>query len=1057
MKNIVKFAVSNPVTICMVVLAILLLGKISYDQLSVDLLPDLNNPRLFIELKAGERPPEEIEKQFVKNMESMAIRQSDVTGVSSVVKAGSARITVEYAWTKDMDEAFLDLQKAMTPLSQDKNITELKITQHDPNQAPVVLIGLSHQNITDMAELRKVAESYIRNELIRLEGVADVTLSGDEVSTLTVRTDPYKLDAFKLTINDLASKIQANNQSVSGGRVSEMGLQYLVKSSSLFATESDFENLIVGYKPVSAQAGSGAAASDASSGSVSGGTDKAPIFLKEVAEVQFENARPENIVRIDGERSIGLSVYKEMRFNTVKVVDGVIRQLGLIEQALPGYRFQVITNQGTFIKNAIGEVKESAVMGIILAVIVLFVFLRRFGTTLIVSMAIPISIVATFNLMFFNHLTLNIMTLGGLALGAGMLVDNAIVVIESIFRNQEKGMSVKDAAITGTSEVAGAVIASTLTTIVVFLPIVYLHGATGELFKDQAWTVTFSLVSSLFVAILVIPMLYDRIAGRKQPAACSPDSAQDRMETVGASTGEGVAGQGKSIRLTGYSRLIRKLLNHYWMVIVAAVLLIVVAGLLTPFIGTEFMPKAGSKTFSVVVKLPEGTRLERTVSTVEGLEDKLRAVSGDSLCTIYSHVGPGSGSENDIFEGENTAVMKVLLSSSCPLPPDEVMAGFVAVTDNTEGMEITLKQDENSLSSLLGSEGAPIVVEIKGEELDELAVLTEEVKERMSSVGGLYNIQSSIEDGAPEVTIAVNRTVAGIHNLSVQTVIEQLKQQLSGLESGKMEYLGEMRDILIKVPDISLNDLNTVVIKNGEKEFRLQEIADITHSQAPKEIFRRGQNRISQVMANMDDGLSLDKQAARIREAVSDIELPDKYSITVTGEEEKRQESLDSLLFALALSVILVYMVLASQFESLLHPFTILLTIPLAVVGAILLFFLTGTTINMMGVIGIVMLGGIAVNNSIILVDRINQLKQNLPLVDAIVEAGQQRIRPILMTTLTTILALLPLTFGFGEGASLRSPMAIAVIGGLLTSTVMSLIVIPCVYLVFEKMKIKRK
>lgn len=517
MKSIIKFAVSNPVTICMLVLAILLLGKISYDQLAVDLLPDLNNPRLFIELKAGERPPEEIEKQFVKNMESMAIRQSDVTQVSSVIRAGSARVTVEYAWKKDMDEAFLDLQKAMNPFAQNKDITELKITQHDPNQSPVVLIGLSHRSITDMAELRKVAESYIRNELIRLEGVADVTLSGDEVSTLTIRTDPYKLDAFQLTINDISSKIEANNQSISGGRVSELGLQYLVKSSSLFATESDFENLIVGYKPVTAEA-SGTAASGASGASVSS-TDKAPIFLSEVSTVSFENARPENIVRINGERSIGLSVYKEMRFNTVKVVDGVIRQLAVIEQALPGYRFQVITNQGTFIKNAIGEVKSSAVLGIILAVVILFVFLRRLGTTLIVSLAIPISIIATFNLMFFNHLTLNIMTLGGLALGAGMLVDNAIVVIESIFRNQEKGLTIREAAITGTSEVAGAVIASTLTTIVVFLPIVYLHGASGELFKDQAWTVTFSLVSSLFVAILVIPMLYDRITGRRDGGA----------------------------------------------------------------------------------------------------------------------------------------------------------------------------------------------------------------------------------------------------------------------------------------------------------------------------------------------------------------------------------------------------------------------------------------------------------------------------------------------------------------------------------------------------------
>lgn len=1031
MKNIVKFAVSNPVTICMVVLAILLLGKISYDQLSVDLLPDLNNPRLFIELKAGERPPEEIEKQFVKNMESMAIRQSDVTQVSSVVKAGSARITVEYTWTKDMDEAFLDLQKAMNPFSQNKDITELKITQHDPNQSPVILIGLSHQHITDMAELRKVAESYIRNELIRLEGVAEVTLSGQEESTLTIRTDPYKLDAFGLKIEDIASRIEANNQSISGGRVSELGLQYLVKSSSLFTSAEDFENLIVGYKAINKQE---TAASTNNAGSAAEATgDKAPLFLREVATVTFENARPDNIVRINGERSIGLSVYKEMRYNTVKVVDGVARQLAVIEQALPGYHFKVITNQGTFIKSAIGEVKDSAVLGIILAVVILFVFLRRFGTTLIVSMAIPISIVATFNLMFFNGLTLNIMTLGGLALGAGMLVDNAIVVIESIFRNQEKGLSVREAAIKGTSEVAGAVIASTLTTVVVFLPIVYLHGASGELFKDQAWTVTFSLVSSLFVAILVIPMLYDRISGKR------------KKETEITET--------KSIQMAGYSHLLRRLIGHRWWVIAGAVGLLVITGFLLPFIGTEFMPRMESKAFTVVVKMPEGTRLERTSSAVSNLEELLYTISGDSLLTVYSHIGEGSGSENAIFEGENTAMMKVILSPECKIAPEAVIEQFVRTAENPDGLELTIKQEENSLSSLLGSEGAPIVVEVKGEELDEIAAITEEVKTRLQDVSGLYNIVSSIEDGAPEITISINRTMAGINNLSVATVIEQLKQQLGGKEAGKMEYRGEMRDIVIKTPDIPLAALGDLVIKNGEQEFRLREIATFGESQAPKEIYRRGQNRISRVMANMDAGKSLDKVAEEIRQTVKGIELPTNYSITVTGEEEKRQESMNSLLFALALSVILVYMVLASQFESLLHPFTILLTIPLAVVGAILLFFITGTTINMMGVIGIVMLVGIAVNNSIILVDRINQLKTDRPLTDAIVQAGQQRIRPIIMTTLTTILALLPMTFSFGEGASLRSPMAIAVIGGLITSTLMSLMVIPCVYYVLERMK----
>ncbi|MDR2914998.1 MAG: efflux RND transporter permease subunit [Tannerella sp.] len=1030
MRKIITFAVKNPVTISMVVLAILLLGKISYDRLNVDLLPDMNSPRLFVEIEAGERPPEEIEKMFVENMESMAIRQSDVTQVSSVIKAGSARITVEYVQNKDMDEAFLDLQKAMSPFSQNTDIESINITQHDPNTAPVVLVAMSHRSITDMAELRKMAESYIRNELIRLEGVAEVSLSGQEIPVLTIKTDPYKLSAFGLTMEEISSRIEANNQSISGGRVSELGLQYLVKSSSLFTSETDFENLIVSYKSTEAPAaGTNAAAGTSSSSASSESNSKAPLYLREVATVKFENARPENIVRINGERCIGLSVYKEMQYNTVRVVEHITNQLGFIEQALPGYKFQVISNQGTFIKQAIDEVKNSAVLGMVLAVLVLFVFLRRIGTTLIVSLSIPISIIATFNLMYFNGLTLNVMTLSGLALGGGMLIDNAIVVIESIFRNHERGLSRRESIITGTSEVSGAVIASTLTTIVVFLPIVYIHGVSGELFKDQAWTVAFSLLSSLFVALLVIPMLYDKLSGRKNA----------KTET-------------NSIQFKWYNSVLSSLLKRRWVVIGISVLLLIGTILLLPFVGTEFLPRSESRAFSISVKLPEGTRIERTDAVVNNLEYLVHTISGDSLCTVYSHVGQGS-SENEVFEGEHTAMMKVILSKSSPLPPEMVMERFVEATNNIEGLELTFKQEDNSLGSLFGDEDAPIIVEVKGEDLDEIASITDEVLMKMETVAGIYNIKSSMADGAPELTVSIDRTMAGINNITVSTVIEQLKQQLQGRDIGKMDYKGEMRDIVIKVPDVTVKDLQDLVIKNGNQEFRLREIATIESSLAPKEIFRRNQSRINKILTDKDAGKSLDKVAQQIRQTVSEINLPTNYSINVTGEEEKRQESMNSLLFALLLSVILVYMVLASQFESLLHPFTILLTIPLALVGAILMFLITGTTINIMGVIGIIMLAGIAVNNSIILVGRINQLKTEMSLTDAIVQAGQQRIRPIIMTSLTTILALLPMSFNIGEGAALRSSMAIAVIGGLITSTLMSLVVIPCVYYVFEQMK----
>jgi len=1019
MRKLIDFAVRNPVTISMVFMAVLLLGYISYDRLNVDLLPKMNSPRLFIEIEAGERPPEEIEKLFIENMEQTAIRQRDVIQVSSVIKAGSARITVEYVQNKDMDEAFLDLQKAMTTFASSRDIESLNITQHDPNAAPVMLISMSHNNITDMAELRKMAESYVRNELVRLEGVAEVALSGQERSILTINTDAYKLKSFGLTIDEIASRIQQNNQTISGGRVSDIGLQYLVKSTTQFTNEADFENLIVSYKATEA----------ATAASQSRTADRAPVYLHEVASVQFENERPENIVRLNGERCIGLAVYKEMQSNTVRVVGLINKQLDNLKQALPGYDFQVISNQGTFINDAIGEVKSSALIGLVLAVLILFVFLRRVGITLIVSLAIPASIIATFNLMYFNGLTLNVMTLGGLALGGGMLIDNAIVVIESIFRNHERGLGRKESIITGTTEVSGAIIASTLTTIVVFLPIVYIHGASGQLFKDQAWTVAFSLISSLFVALLVIPMLYDKLIGIK-----SENTATN------------------SLQFNWYKRLLSNFLKNRWLVICLSALLLVGTLLLLPFLGTEFLPRSGSQAFSISVKLPEGTRLERTDAVVQNLDFLIQAISGDSLCVVYSHVGVGA-SDNELFEGEHTATIKVIMSKSAPIPPDIVRERFVEATNNIEGLELTFKQEDNTLGSLFGDEIEPIVVEVKGESLDEIAAITDEVLLRLETISGIYNIKSSIADGAPELTVSINRNIAGINNISIQTVITQMQQQLQGRDVGKMEYKGEMRDIQIKTPDIKLNDLQDIVIRSGNQEFLLREIATIESSLAPKEIFRRNQNRINKIVADKEPDVSLDKVAQQIRQAVSDIELLNNYSITVTGEEEKRQESMQILIWALLLSIVLVYMVLASQFESLLHPFTILLTIPLGLIGSVLIFILTDTTINIMGVIGVIMLAGIAVNNSIIFVVRINQLKTDMPLAEAIEQAGQQRIRPILMTSLTTILALLPMSINIGEGAALRSSMAMAVIGGLVTSTLMSLVVIPCVYYVFEQMK----
>jgi HAE1 family hydrophobic/amphiphilic exporter-1 len=1022
-KKLSEFSVNYPVTILMMVLGVVLLGYISYDKLGVDLFPDLNNPRLFVELQSGERPPEEMESQFVENLEALAIRQSDVVQVSSVSKVGSAQITVEYAWNKDMDDAFLDLQKAVTSFAQNREIDEINITQHDPNTSPVMLLGLSNPSIDDMNELRKVAENYVRNELIRLEGVAEVEVSGDEDVEVLIETNEYLLDAFELTMDEISNRIGSFNQSISGGSIEEMGLRYVVKGVSLLTDIDDFENVIVGYKQVMADNTEAA---------------YAPIYLREVAKVSFQNKEPDNIVRLNGKRCLGLSIYKETKFNTVKAVDEINKAIVDVEKALPGYQLQMVTNQGSFISDAINEVEESALLGILLAVIVLFIFLRRVGSTLIISIAIPISIIATFNLMYFNGLTLNIMTLGGLALGAGMLVDNAIVVMENIFRNHESGMSVREAAITGTSQVSGAITASTITTIIVFLPIVYLHGASGELFKDQAWTVAFSLVSSLAVAILVIPMLFDLFYKKKK-------------RTV----------KNRSVQVKGYGRFLSKVLKVKWLVILLALALVGASALLLPFIGTEFMPKTETREFSMEIRMQEGTRIERTTAAVENLEQVVAGLLGENLETIYSHIGPSSGissSASAIFEGENTATIKLILTPESSIASSAAIQKISHAIGEISGMEISYQQDETALKSIMGTDEAPVVIEVEGEDLQVIESLTAEVKGFVQDLPGMYNFESSMEEGSPEVEIVVDRLRAGMYNLSVSDIVSQIQAQLEGKDAGQVKRQGEMQNISIKLPDKGLSQIEELRITIGNQEFMVGELAEIRIGQSPKEVYRRNQSRIGKISAQLEKDVPLDQAVSKIREAIKPMSIPPDYKVNISGEEEKRQESMASLSFALLLSIVLVYMVLASQFESLLHPFTILLTIPLAVVGSVLVFFLLGKTLNIMAYIGIIMLVGIAVNDSIIFVDRILQLRnEGMQRMEAILQAGQQRIRPIIMTSLTTILALFPLTLGMGESASLRSPMALAVIGGLVTSTILTLVVIPCMYEAIEVIRDRLK
>ncbi len=1030
MQRIAQFAVKYPVTVMMLVLGIVLLGFISFGKLGTDLFPDLNNPKIYVELKAGERPPEEIEKNYVDQIESLAMRQTDVIQVSSVSRPGSAVITVEYDWKKDMDEAFLDLQKELTAFSQNSDLESFTISQYDPNAAPVMVVGLKNDRMTNLDDLRKVAENYIRNELIRIEGIADVRLAGKEESEVVIETNKYILESFGLTTDAISAQIMNYNRNVSGGSIVDMGLKYTIKGVSVLKDLNDLGNIIVGFKRNST--GTSASSLQAQGSQATTSARDVPVYLRDIATIHFANKDPQNIVTIDGERCIGLSIYKEPKYNTVDAVRSLDKAFADLSRALPGYEFIKVHDQGNYIHGAITEVQNTLLIGILLAVFVLYIFLRRIGTTMVISVAIPISIVATFNLMYFNHLTLNIMTLGGLALGAGRLVDDAIVVLENITRHREEGMPLRDAVIKGTGEVGGAITASTITTIVVFLPIVYLHGASGEMFKDQAWTVAFALISSLVVAMLVIPMLVSTLFS-------------DRKKKAEVTT---------PLKFLWYKGFLEKTLDRRGLVILLSVALLAVSALLVPRLGSEFMPRSESAEFTVKLTLPEGTDLIRTFSTAQKTEGIIRELLPGKIKTIYTQSGEENTSSANSPQGEtgeNTASLRVMLTPDYASRTEDAIALTENYLKSVPDLKVSFTREETALQSSLGTTSAPFALEISGKEYDQLEKVLNDTRTILAGNRQLYNITTSLDEGTPEVEVAVDRFRASYYNVPVDNVVKQIRAYLEGSSAGSFEKDGELKDITIRLGDISIGQLRDLMITAGSVRVPLSELAAVKTVMTPREITRRNQSRTCYLYAMVNSGKAFDQVVRESEASLRALNLPVDYKIEFTGEELKRRESMSNLTFALLLSLVLVFMVLAAQFESVIQPLIIMLTIPLAAVGTILTFFILGKSLNMMAYIGIIMLGGIAVSNAIILIDRINQLRAaGMAKKEAIVLGGMQRIRPILMTSLTTIMALIPLTIGFGESASLRSPMALAVIGGLFSSTLLTLIVIPSVYWVTD-------
>jgi len=1037
--NLPKFSVRYPVTVAMLMLTIGILGFISFNRLGTDLLPSIYNPRIVVELQSGERSPQDMEQRFARNLEGGLGTVSNVVEVRSVCSIGRILVTATFSWGTDMDFALLDIQKKVASFESDPEVSSLTVARYDPQEEPILTYALTSntQEGRDSDEIRRIAENVVKRNLERLEGVARAQVYGGIKREVRVELNEYLLQAYNLTPGDISNKIKQSNANASGGKLVQQNKAYIIKGIGRFADIGEVQRTVVGYKQsTNLSAGDSTAAGQQQSGNVYT-PDKVPIFLSDVARVSYAPEERTDIVLLNGRESVGLYVYKESKDNTVKVAQQVQEEITRMRNELANLDFSLIYSQASFIESAVGEVKTTAVIGIILAVLILYAFLRNLGATVIVGLAIPISVLATFSLMYFQNITLNIMTLGGLALGAGMLVDNAIVVIENIYRRRQLGEAADEAAVKGASEVGVAIVAATLTTIIVFLPIVFVRGVAAELFKEQAWVVAFSLLSSLLVAFLLIPTLSARLFSKKLPAI-----------------------QQKALRLPFYEKTLSWALNHRARVLIIALIMLGVSAGLLPIIGSEFIPRSAENQVQIELDLPPGTPLQKTSAVISGFEDRIRQVLDNKVEQIFSTVNVQS-SQNIFFSGrqrsEHRAEITLNLSTGDGgSTPTEAITALRPHLD-IQGITTNFKIRESSLQQTLGAEKAPIAVEIRGNDLGTLQATSERLAQALSNLSELHTVETSFQQGLPELNLQVDRVLAASFGLDVQQIGEAVRQRLSGEVATDFYSEGNERDIRVVFPRMTRIELADLILQtpNGST-VRLRDIAELILSEGPKEIQRRNQSRVAHVTAQLQKGVKLSKAISTVDAVLADFPMPAGYELRFIGEEASREESFAQMKFALILSVLLVYMVLASLFESLLHPFTIMLTLPLAGVGVVFAFLIVGEPLSIMAYIGIIMLAGIAANDSIILVDYVNRLRANgTARRAALLQAGRDRLRPILMTSATTILALLPLTIGLGEGARLRAPMAIAVIGGLVTSTILTLVVIPVVYELLDGLRKK--
>ena len=1077
----------RPVAVWMLFLAVILLGLISYQRLPIDLLPDVSYPRLVVYTSYPDVAPAEVERLITERIEAEAAAVPGVERVTSVSREGVSLVTLRFAWGTDMDFAMLNVRERLDNVREalPESATRPAILRVDPESEPILVLSVSGGE--DLWQTKELAETVFRRRLEQLDGVAQAAVTGGLDREIQVEVNPNLLDSYGLTIEEISRALGQANVSAPGGTILQGRYRYPLRTLGEFQTVEEIADVVVARQSV----GQGAGAPEAA-----GGKGIRLVRLRDVGRVVDGFADREEIARYGGVEAVGLLVFKESGANTVTVARSVDEVLGQLGAEYPGVHVDVAYSQAGFIADSISNVVQSLIFGGILAFLVLFFFLRDPRYPVAIALAIPISVVGTFAMMQAAGVSLNIMSLGGLALGVGMLVDNSIVVLENIFRHREElGAAPMEAAARGAEEVQAAITASTLTTVSVFGPIIYVEGVAGELFKDLSLTVAFSLLASLVVALTLLPSMAARFAlGSETRTAPAPRAPVERrpgffgtlrwmgvgavrlpgMFLGGAASlaralvvfwGRELGGllsrafgpmlrafeRGFEVFARRYHAALEWSLNHPSRVLAGATAALVVSVLLGSMLRRDLLPQVDQGAFRIRLELPEGTALQATADAATRIEQA--ALADPGVAAVFSNIGRDvrAYAEGEEASGLHTAVFQVRVT---PDAKSEVVAERLRVLASVfpPGALSVETGQATALGAMLGGAEADIAVRVRSESLDQAYRMAEEVERRLQGVAAVGNVRVGTERGQPQVQVEIDRAACAAYGVDPRVVAETVDRAMRGDLATEFVDFDRKIDIVVRYPEdqrYSMQTLEGLRVQGVP----IRELIHVREAVGPAEVHREEQARVVPVYADVVEG-GLDQAIAAVDGALRSLPVSREVRWEVGGENEEMRRSFRDLAFAFGLALILVYMILAAQFESFIHPFTILMAVPLALVGTVAALLITGEGLNTMSLIGVVILVGIVVNDAIVKVDFIVQAQQRgLALREAILEAGRVRLRPIVMTTVTTVLGLLPMAMGIGRGSDLRAPLAIAVIGGLLVATALTLIVVPVVYQTVERVR----